>query len=241
MRLGFFLDAAARLREAGHPGGVEPAVIAALAESAGAQTILMGWTPGSGLFQERDYRLVREVVKGDLIFVAPLAAENVDPVVKLHPGGVVLVASGWDGVRSPRSLTGEVESADLAGIAAAYHSAGLTVSALVTPEAAVMKSAARAGLTGVALDCSSYGDARSDADAQATLDKIADAAMAAAKFGLSPAAARHLSPRNLSPIAGIRYLEEVYIGQAVIARALLVGIDRAIAEFAGLLSRAGGA
>ena len=237
MRLGFFLDAAARLREPNHPASLEPAVLAALAESAGAQAILMGWTPGSGLYQERDYRLVREVVKGDLNLMLSMAAEYVDPVVKLRPAGVVLVATGWDGVHSPRELTTEVGSADLAGIAAAFHSAGVTVSALVAPEAALMKSAVRAGLTGVVLDSTAYGEAHSVAEAQSALDKIADAAMAAAKFGLAPAAGRRLCPRNLSPILGIRYLEEIIIGQAAAARALLVGLDKAISELAGLIGR----
>jgi len=214
----------------------EPAVVAALATGAGTQVVLAGWTKSGGLLTERDIRLTREVVHGDLVVVAPLNAENIEPVVRFRPEGVMLVASGWKGDKMAGPVQLEVDASEIADAVSAYRAAGVLPSALVEPDAAALKIAARCGLAGVVLDASGYTGARTDEEAEDQLSKLNDSAMAAQKFGLLPAAAHGLNYRNIGPVAGIRFIEELYVGGAVIARALVVGLDRAIAEMLAVIN-----
>jgi len=237
MRLGLYLNSLARLRNPDSACEPEPAVIAALAMSFGAQLILAGWIPSGGLLTERDIRLIREVVHGDLIIVTPLDGGLVESVVKLHPEGVMIVASGWDGIRDFRPIQMEVNADEIGLVAAEYKTAGVQPSVLIEPDADSVKATARKGLSGVTLDASLYAAARTDEDAQSALDKLADAALASHKFGLVTAVGHGLTYQNVGPVAALRYVEELYVGRSIIVRAIMNGMDRAIGDIMNAIDR----
>ena len=64
-----------------------------------------------------------------------------------------------------------------------------------------------------------------------------DAAKAAGKLGLRVAAGHGLNYQNVLPVAAIREIEEFNIGHSIVARALLVGMERAVREMKELLER----
>jgi pyridoxine 5-phosphate synthase len=230
MRIGFYINPIARLRES-HPSGLpDPALSAALAESAGAQVILAGWASSGGLLTERDILMTRELVRGDLIIIAPLKDELVDTALKFHPDGVILVDATWDGVRSARPILVEAEAERIFSVAGAYKSAGVPAGIFIEPNAQAVKSAARQNVVSVTLDCSLYAASRSEKESGAALDRVSDAALASGKFGLMTAAGHGLTGANLTPIASVRYVEELYIGQWIAARGLIVGLDQAVRE-----------
>ncbi|MFH0766285.1 MAG: pyridoxine 5'-phosphate synthase [Calditrichota bacterium] len=230
MRLGFYLNPIIRVRDGQYRNEPDPALIAGLAEGAGMGIVLMGWAPGQeGGLTERDARLIREMIHGDLLAVTTPESRNVDSIVKLRPEGVVLVGSGWDGRTEARPLTPENEE-EFSDIVTSYHSAGIQISALVEPDINRLKNLSKYKLDGVTLDASKYTHAQTDSEAEAALDRLSDAAMAAYKLGLLPSAAHGLNYRNIGPVSRINYLEEIYIGHAIVARSLVVGLDRAIGD-----------
>ncbi len=237
MRLGFYLNSLAKLRDPDSTGEPEPAVTAALAMSSGAQLILAGWTASDGSLTERDLRLIREVVHGDLIIVTPLDSGLVEPVAKLRPEGVMMIASGWDGIRDFRPVQMEVDADEIGLVTLEYKTAGIQPAVLIEPDAGSVKAAARIGLSGVTLDASLYAAARTDEDAQSALDKLADAALASHKFGLVTAIGHGLTYQNIGPVAALRYLEELYVGRSIVARAIMSGMDRAIGDMMNTIDR----
>ena len=56
------------------------------------------------------------------------------------------------------------------------------------------------------------------------------------KLGLRIAAGHGLTYINVKPIAQIEGIEELNIGHSIIARASLVGVDRAVREMIALIS-----
>ena len=70
------------------------------------------------------------------------------------------------------------------------------------------------------------------------LARIVDAAKAAAKLGLEVAAGHGLNYHNVPPVAAIREIEEFNIGHAIVARAVLVGMERAVREMKALIADA---
>ena len=59
----------------------------------------------------------------------------------------------------------------------------------------------------------------------------------AAKLGLAVHAGHGLDYGNLGPIVGIPEICELNIGHAIIARAVLAGLDRAVRDMMDLLRR----
>lgn len=230
MRIGFYLNPIARLREQ-HPSGLpDPSIVAAIAESAGVQLILAGWTPNGGVLNERDVLLTRELIHGDLFIVTSLREDVVNPILKFHPDGVILLDTGWDGIRQGRSIPLETDADICARICASFKSASIPSAVLIEPNVQSIKTAARVGASGVVLDCSIYSTARTEKDAEEAIDRIDSSAMAASKFGMVASAARGLNSSNVNPVARLPYLEELYFGQAIAARSIYVGLDQTIRE-----------
>ena len=237
MRLGIFINPVARLRDEETFAEPEPAVIASLAMASGAQVILAGWTRTGGRIKDRDLRLLREVIKGDLMLLASVGSEFVEPVVKHRPQGVILVGSGWDGKRDVKPIQMEVDSEEITSASASYKVAGVPTFAFIDPDAAVVKSCARSGLAGVVIDAEIYSRSNNDEEAEASLEKIADCALVANKFGLIPAVAHGLDYHNVGPVVSIKFVEEVYIGRSIVARSLMTGIERATSDMLTIIDR----
>jgi pyridoxine 5-phosphate synthase len=82
-----------------------------------------------------------------------------------------------------------------------------------------------------------YSEARRDDAAAAEADKVAQAARAASKLGMAVCAGHGLDYRNVSRMVAIPEIEEMNIGHAIVARAALVGMERAVREMKALLAR----
>ena len=230
MRIGFYINPIARLREH-HPSGLpDPALAAALAESAGVQLILAGWTPNGGILNERDILLTRELVRGDLFIVTAAREDAVNAILKFHPDGVVLLDPDWDGVHQGNALFFDSDSESVSQICSLFKSAAIPVAVLIEANGQSVKTAARIGASGVVIDCSLYASARTEKDAEESIDRIAATTMAANKFGLVASVARGLTSANVTPVARNPYVEEIFFGQTIGARAMLVGLDTAIRE-----------
>jgi pyridoxine 5-phosphate synthase len=67
------------------------------------------------------------------------------------------------------------------------------------------------------------------------LEKIERAVSAARELKLKPNAGHGLNYRNVAPIAAINGLQWLHIGHAIVARALIVGMERAVTEMKNLL------
>ena len=80
-----------------------------------------------------------------------------------------------------------------------------------------------------------YCDARTDGDRRRELNRVIDACKAAAKLGLRVAAGHGLHYQNVGPVVAIPEIEELNIGHAVVARAVLVGMERAVREMKALM------
>lgn len=237
MRLGFYVNPLVKLRKRNGLGEPEPAVFASLAMSAGAQVVLVGWSKSGGLITERDIKVIRDVIHGDFIAVIPCDEASIDFTVKLRPAGVILVSGGWNGKDDIQPVQMEVDASNVSTIAHSYKAASVSASIFIDPIPSSVKAAAKAGLAGVVIDAAAYADALTDSEAEKELCRIEDAVLAAQKFSLIPAIINHLDYRNLAPIARIRFIEDVYCGQAIISRALMKGIDQAVTEMISLIER----
>jgi pyridoxine 5-phosphate synthase len=82
-----------------------------------------------------------------------------------------------------------------------------------------------------------YANARTDAGRAELLEVVRGAARYARELGMTVNAGHGLNYINIIPFSTIAEIEEVSIGHAVIARAVLVGMRRAVGDMLALLPR----
>jgi pyridoxine 5-phosphate synthase len=130
---------------------------------------------------------------------------------------------------------------DVAGGAAALrprlarlHAAGIRVSLFIDPIVEQVRAAAAVGVPEVELHTGHYCDA-GHAGQPAELARLELAAREALALGLKVAAGHGLDYPNVAPVAAIPGVEELNIGHSIIARALFVGLDRAVRDMLALI------
>jgi pyridoxine 5-phosphate synthase len=137
----------------------------------------------------------------------------------------VTTTGGLDVVRHE----GEVRDA-----VAACRAAGIRVSIFVDAVPGQVDASRAAGADAIEINTGPYADAEGRLrDGQ--LARVALAAARAAEAGLEVLAGHGLNYVNVTPIVRLPHIVELNIGHAIIARAALVGLDRAVREMVGLL------
>lgn len=225
-RLGVSIDGVAALRQARRASAPDPVEAALVAERAGADLITAHLWQDKRHVQERDLRLLREMIRTRFsLYLAP-----VDPVMDLalsvRPDRVVFVQerdgqveidAGLDPASKPR----------LEAWIRTLHEAGIEVSAVVEPAVDPIKAAHRAGLDGVQLLASKFAVARG-AERESGLDTLRDGAKLARRLGLSVAAAGGVDGAAAEELASVLEIDEVDVGHEVCARAVIVGMSDAV-------------
>ena len=105
------------------------------------------------------------------------------------------------------------------------------------PDLDQVKETHRVDAQGVELSADGYVSARGDEAKRKELQRISDAARLASKFGLDVAIGHGLSTRNLHPLLDIQGLHRINVGYSLIARAFVVGFERAVNEAFEIVSR----
>ena len=81
-----------------------------------------------------------------------------------------------------------------------------------------------------------YSDAPNERAVREELAKIIAAARAGKAAGLGVNAGHGLHYHNVGPIVQIAEIDELSIGHSIIARAVLVGLDRAVRDMIALMA-----
>jgi pyridoxine 5-phosphate synthase len=116
--------------------------------------------------------------------------------------------------------------------------AEIRASLFIDPDLDQVKAAHRAEAEIVEFHTGRFCDARLAGDRRRELSRIVDACKSAAKLGLEVAAGHGLNYQNVGAIAALPEVEELNIGHAIVARAVLVGFERAVREMKELIEKA---
>ena len=117
------------------------------------------------------------------------------------------------------------------------HAAGIRISVFLDAHADQVAAAAAAGADVVEINTGRYADATGDPTPELT--RIAEAASLAARHNLEVLAGHGLNYTNVQAITAIHEIVELNIGHSIVARAALVGMDRAVRDMVALLGQRG--
>ncbi|MBI4913279.1 MAG: pyridoxine 5'-phosphate synthase [Acidobacteria bacterium] len=237
-RLGVNIDHVATLRQA--RGGREPEPVAAalLAQSAGAHGITVHLRADRRHIQERDVRILKEVVALPLNVECAATPDAAALVVALQPAWATLVPETREEVTTQGGLDAVFLQGHLRSVIRELRSADVQVSLFLDPIPDQVRMAAKLEADAVEINTGIYADLPQGADPLAELNRIREVSRLAARLGLRVLAGHGLNLRNVGPVAAVPELGELNIGHSIVGRAVLVGFERAVREM--LEAMAGG-
>lgn len=235
IRLGVNVDHVATVRQARGTIAPDPVAAAALAELAGADGITVHLREDRRHIQDRDVELLRQTVQTALNLEMAGTDEMVAIACRIRPDMVTLVPEKRQELTTEGGLDVISCSQQLKGQIATLQESGINVSLFVDPDLNQIDQAFQVGADAVEIHTGSYCDAPSHGAQLAELAKIEQAIHAARHTGLGVNAGHGLNYHNIGPVVALGGIEEFNIGHSIIARAVLVGIERAVREMKALL------
>src|SRR5512137_720925 len=237
-RLGVNVDHVATLRQARRAAYPDPVTAASLAELAGADQITIHLREDRRHVQDRDLLVLRKTVTTRLNLEMAAAQEMVKIAYEVKPDIVTLVPERREELTTEGGLDAVGARDHVRRVVKTLRDADIEVSLFIDPDLDQVKSAHRAEAGTVEFHTGRYCDARLASDRRKELARLVDACKAAAKLGLRVAAGHGLNYQNVLPVAAIGEIDELNIGHAIVARAVLVGMERAVREMKELLKQA---
>ncbi|MCL2178349.1 MAG: pyridoxine 5'-phosphate synthase [Proteobacteria bacterium] len=229
-RLGFNVDHIATVRQARLALWPDPVGIAAIAEVAGAEQITLHLREDRRHVQERDYALLRETKKGLLNLEMAATPAMLELVLKQPPDMVTLVPERRQELTTEGGLDVVAHQEALAKAVQMLRERDIVVSLFVDPRPEQLEASLKIGAQRVELHTGCYCNETHSQRRLKEQQRIHEAARHALQLGLGCAAGHGLDYANVAPIAAMVEVDELNIGHSIVARALYVGIERAIKD-----------
>ncbi|MGQ9647870.1 MAG: pyridoxine 5'-phosphate synthase [Thermodesulfobacteriota bacterium] len=234
-RLGVNIDHVATLRQARGVIYPDPVMAAGIVELAGADGIVCHLREDRRHIQDRDLRLLRELVQTRLNLEMAATEEMIRIALETKPDVVTLVPEKREELTTEGGLDVVKFFQPLKKAVQRLQKGGFPVSLFVDPRKDQIKASEGVGANAIEIHTGHYCDAKTQAEADEELKKILDAVGEASRCNLQIAAGHGLNYVNVRRIAEIKEIEELNIGHSIIARAVLVGLDRAVREMIALI------
>ena len=232
--LGVNVDHVATLRQARRARFPDPVHAALVAEMAGADSITVHLREDRRHIQDRDVRMLRELLKTRMNLELAVVDEMLAIAREVRPSDCCLVPERREEITTEGGLDAAGQVSRLKEATAMLAAEGIRVSLFIDPDPHQIEAAARIGAPAIELHTGTY--AESTGAMQATeLERLHAAARLAASLGLQVHAGHGLNYHNVQAVAAIPEIVELNIGHAIIARAVFDGLPAAVREMKALM------
>lgn len=237
-KLGLNVDHIATVRQA--RGGVEPDPVtaAALGELAGAEGITIHLREDRRHIQDRDLEILRRTVKTKLNLEMAATQEMVRIALRVKPEQVTLVPEKRQELTTEGGLDVIINAKQITDTVKRLKDGGIIVSLFVDPNQEQVKAANKSGTDYIEIHTGAYAEAQNWENQKRELDAIDAAIKLARKVGMGVNAGHGLNYANIKALAALGGIEEYNIGHSIIARAMLVGLERAVRDMVNLIKYA---
>ena len=238
VRLGVNIDHVATLRQTRGTRYPDPVEAARLAETAGADSITVHLREDRRHIQERDVRLLRQVLQTRMNLEMAATTEMLEFACDTRPQDCCLVPERRRELTTEGGLDASAQQEALAPYCARLAEAGIRVALFIDPDVVQIQAAAALRVPAVELHTGRYADAADDHQQAQELHRLRHAAQQAARRGIEVHAGHGLNYHNVMPVAAIAEIVELNIGHSIIARALMTGLSEAVREMKHLTQQA---
>jgi pyridoxine 5-phosphate synthase len=237
LALGVNIDHVATLRQARRGRNPDPLLAALLAEQAGADSITLHLREDRRHIQDHDVERLRDTLQTHMNLELAATEPMVAIATRVRPTDVCLVPERRTELTTEGGLDLLRGGPALGAAVARLTAAGIRVSLFIDPDSAQIEAALALGAPAVELHAGSYAEATGERRAH-ELHRLASAARSATAAGLVVNAGHGLDYHNVGPVAAIPEVVELNIGFAIIARAVLTGLESAVREMKRLMREA---
>jgi pyridoxine 5-phosphate synthase len=232
--LGVNVDHVATIRQARGVDYPDPVTAAMLAELAGCHGIVAHLREDRRHIQERDIRLLRQLVKTKLNLEMAPTQEMVSFAIDLLPDQVCLVPERREELTTEGGLDVIRLEGELREVVSSLLERGIGVSLFIEPEPAHIELAKKIGAPMIELHTGRYCEAEGE-EREEELRKLKEGVELGRRLGLKVNAGHGLNYQNVTPIAKIPGIDELNIGHSIVSRAVFVGMERAVKEMLELM------
>lgn len=226
-RLYINIDHVATLRQARRGQYPDPVEAALTCERAGADGITAHLREDRRHIQDQDIERLKRSVTTYFNLEMACVAEMLELARRIKPQQVTLVPERREEITTEGGLDILSDPPRIQNAVDALSSAGIRVSLFIDPAPAAIDQSKRLGVPAIELHTGSYSQ---NPGVTAGLEALRDAARRASELGIAVHAGHGLNLENVGAVAAIPEIEELNIGHSIIARAVSVGLDRAVKE-----------
>jgi pyridoxine 5-phosphate synthase len=234
-RLAVNVDHVATVRQARGIDEPDPVLAAGLAELAGAEGIICHLREDRRHIQDRDLALLRQTVKTKLNLEMAAVQEMIEIALKTGPDLVTLVPEKREELTTEGGLDVAANREHYKRAVDRLKSKEILVSFFVDANPDQIRAAHECGGDIVEIHTGHYSDAENEAESNSLFDRIRLGVQTAQENGLRISAGHGLNYVNVKPFKALPQVEEYSIGHSIVARAILVGFERAVREMIELV------
>ena len=236
--LGVNVDHIATLRQARGTSYPDPAHAASVAEHAGADGITIHLREDRRHIQDRDAYVMAKTIQTRMNLEIAVTDEMIDIALEIQPEYVCLVPEKREELTTEGGLDVAGNLDKIKAATTRLSNEGIKVSLFIDADKAQLDAAKECNAPYVEIHTGAYADAQNDADTQKELEHIRQGVEYAASIGLVVNAGHGLHYHNVKPIAAMPEIYELNIGHAIIARAAIDGLDKAVRDMKRLMLEA---
>jgi pyridoxine 5-phosphate synthase len=229
------VDYVAALRQSMQSSTPDPVAAATLAELAGADGIGVYLREDRSYLNERDVRLLRQTLHTRLILLMAPSSEMVGNALEIKPERVVLMPEIRKESPIETGMDLSTQGKVLYEIVDTLQSNNISVGLCIQSDPHQAKLAHQLRADWVLIHAGRLSSANSPQTQRQELNRIVDTVKMASKLRLHIAVGRGLDHRLIKLFKDIHEIDEFSIGRNIIARALLVGLDRAVSDMIALI------
>lgn len=237
MKLTLNVDHIATLRNARGEEQPDPVTAALIAEQSGVDGIVVHLREDRRHINERDVRLLRELITTKLDLEMAATEEIIKIACDVGPELATIVPEK----RQELTTEGGINVIDnvslLKDTIKELHGSNIEVSLFIEPDLNHIDAAAEIESDYIEIHTGIFANSVSEEEQFDELERIRIASKHAKKLGLGVNAGHGLNYQNIKVFRELTDIDEVSIGHSIIARAVVVGIKEAVHEMIRLLKR----
>lgn len=237
MKLAVNIDHIATLREARGENEPDPVIAAGICELAGAEGIVCHLREDRRHINDRDVKLLRDVVKTKLDLEMAATEEMVKIAIDTLPELVTLVPEKRQELTTEGGLNISSDKSRFERIINEFHSKDILVSLFIDPEPVNVDLAVEINADIIEIHTGKYANIIKVKDQITELSRIGSTARMASELGLIVTAGHGLNYTNVLPLIRITEIQEVSIGHSIISRAVFTGLKKAVEDMVNILRR----
>ena len=229
------VDHVATLRQARMGIEPEPVTAAYMAEQAGATGIIVHLREDRRHIQDRDVRLIKETCNTRLHLEMAATKEMQGIALDVEPEMVCLVPEKRQELTTEGGLNCIGREDELKDFLAPIHAKGIRSSLFIDADPKQIEAAVATGTEFIEIHTGHYADAKPIGDRNVELESILKGVALARDIGLKVNLGHGLNYRNILNFKDVKGISEYSIGHSIMARAIYVGLDRAVRDMAELI------